>query len=77
VISGIPAAEASDPNVIVFHAGTQEKPGSLVTNGGRVLTVTALGEEFDAAFAKAYQALDHIHFEGIYYRRDIGHQVRT
>jgi phosphoribosylamine--glycine ligase len=70
---------------IVFQAGTQlqdpiqdpESPEQmLVTSGGRVLAVTAFGEDFDQGFDRAYQALRQINFEGIYYRRDIGYQVR-
>ncbi len=78
-ISGIPTAETT--GAIVFHAGTQLKSiGSMptvVTNGGRVLGVTALGHSFDAAFANAYNALNALQFDGIYYRRDIGYRVRT
>ena len=61
----------------MFQAGTQIQDNRLVTSGGRVLAVTAEGADFDAAFAQAYQALQEIQFEGIYYRRDIGYQVRS
>lgn len=74
-ITGITAAEAS--GAIVFHAGTQIQGQSLVTNGGRVLAITALGEDFDQAFQRAYQAVKAIDFEGMYYRPDIGYQVRS
>jgi len=74
-ITGIVAAEAN--GAIVFHAGTQLQEQALVTNGGRVLTVTALGDSFDQSFANAYQAIQHLDFEGMYYRRDIGYQVRS
>ncbi|MGA0198679.1 MAG: phosphoribosylglycinamide synthetase C domain-containing protein, partial [Prochlorotrichaceae cyanobacterium] len=47
------------------------------TNGGRALAVTALGDDFDHAFAGAYQGIKAIDFEGMYYRRDIGYQVRS
>ena len=57
----------------VFHSGTAAKDGQIVTSGGRVLGVTARGDALDAALACAYAAMAHIHFEGIYYRRDIGH----
>ena len=61
----------------LFHAGSQRlADGSTVTSGGRVLAVVAQGEDFDAAFAAAYRGLAQVHFEGITYRRDIGHQVR-
>lgn len=74
-ITGISDAEGW--GATVFHAGTYRKKTGLVTDGGRVLGVTALGDTFDAAFAKAYQALGEIQFQGMYYRRDIGHQVRS
>jgi len=74
-ITGTAAAEAN--GAIVFHGGTQLEGQSLVTSGGRVLTVTALGDTFDQSFSKAYQAIQAIDFEGMYYRRDIGYQVRS
>lgn len=73
-ITGIAAAEAKDS--LVFHAGTFQKKDALVTDGGRVLGVTAIAPTFDEAFGKAYQAIQEIQFEGLYYRRDIGHRVR-
>ena len=60
------------PDVQVFHAGTAIKNGKLVTAGGRVLGVTALGDHLRAAVDLAYEAIEKIHFEGAYYRRDIG-----
>ena len=74
-ITGIEQAEAGGANV--FHAGTQKKQQQVVTEGGRVLGVTAIGEDFDAAIAQAYAAINCIEFEGMYYRRDIGYRVRT
>jgi phosphoribosylamine--glycine ligase len=68
---------ATDAGAIVFHAGTEVKAGELVTAGGRVLGVSAIADNFDRAFAKAYHAVNCIDFEGAYYRRDIGHRVRT
>ena len=69
-ITGI--KEAQQPgDVMVFHAGTAEQEGDIVTNGGRVLGVTALGKTIADAKARAYQAVDKIHFEGAYCRRDI------
>ncbi len=56
----------------VFHAGTAEKDGKIVTNGGRVLCVTALGEDVKAAQKNAYAAADKIHWKDCYLRRDIG-----
>jgi phosphoribosylamine--glycine ligase len=60
----------------VFHAGTQRKDGQVVTAGGRVLAVTAVGSDIDDAAAKAYAAVERIGFEGAHYRRDIGHHAR-
>ena len=73
-ISGIEKAE--DSGAVVFHAGTTIEQDQLVTAGGRVLGVTAVGENFQAAIAQVYRAVDWIHFEGMYYRRDIGHRLR-
>jgi phosphoribosylamine--glycine ligase len=58
-------------DVIVFHAGTKEQNGHIVTGGGRVLGVTALGETIADAKAAAYEAVDKITFDGVYCRRDI------
>jgi phosphoribosylamine--glycine ligase len=62
---------ASAPDVHVFHAGTRRENGTVVTAGGRVLAVTALGESLAAARARAYEAVSQIDFEGCHYRRDI------
>ncbi len=70
-ITGIEEAEALG-EVKVFHAGTAERKGSLVTSGGRVLGVTALGEDLSGAVELAYQAVGKISFEGAHYRKDIG-----
>jgi phosphoribosylamine--glycine ligase len=70
VITGLEKAEQLD-DVIVFHAGTRIQDGLVVTNGGRVLGVTALGESIAQAKARAYKAVELIEFEGAYYRRDI------
>lgn len=71
VINGIGGAEI-DPEVIVFHAGTTIHEGKLVTNGGRVLGISATGSTLESALTKAYKAIDKISFEGMQYRRDIG-----
>jgi phosphoribosylamine--glycine ligase len=72
VIEGIAQAEAV-PNVKVFHAGTRrDEQGRLLTDGGRVLAVTALGDDFHQARERAYQAVRCIHFPGMHYRTDIG-----
>lgn len=73
VITGIEQAE--ELGAIVFCAGTEFKQQKLISNGGRVLNVTATGETFSEAIAKAYAALECIQFEGMYYRKDIGHRV--
>ncbi len=70
-ITGIEEAE-TDPLVRVFHAGTAYKDGRLVTSGGRVLGVTALGTDLGDAIERCYRAVEKISFEGMYYRRDIG-----
>jgi phosphoribosylamine---glycine ligase len=72
IIAGIEEAEAK--GVQVFHAGTQLKQ-QLVTDGGRVLGVTATGETLEQAISKAYAAVDCIQFEGVYCRRDIGRRA--
>ncbi len=69
-ISGIDAANEL-PDAKVFHAGTALKDGLIVTNGGRVLGVTALGKDLKAAQAAAYAAVEKIHFDGAHFRRDI------
>ncbi len=71
VINGLPHAE--DKNVLMFHAGTAPGPrGKVVTSGGRVLAVTGLGDTFQQARERAYQAVNRIRFEGEYHRTDIG-----
>jgi phosphoribosylamine--glycine ligase len=70
LITGLDAASAL-PGVKVFHAGTALQDGQIVTNGGRVLGVTALGRDLPAAVAAAYAAVERIHFEGAHFRRDI------
>jgi phosphoribosylamine--glycine ligase len=60
------------PATKVFHAGTASKEGQTVTNGGRVLGVTAVGADLKAAQTAAYEAVAKIHFEGAQFRRDIG-----
>ena len=71
LITGVEEAAKID-GVQIFHAGTREEKGQLVTAGGRVLAVTALGWNVEAARAKAYQAASSIHFDGVHYRTDIG-----
>ena len=74
-ITGIERAEEL-PGVTVYHAGTAvDKDGRLVTNGGRVLNVTAVAPTFEAARAQAYAACELIDFEGKTFRHDIGHRA--
>ncbi|MEK7601707.1 MAG: phosphoribosylamine--glycine ligase [Patescibacteria group bacterium] len=70
-ITGIEEAEKV-PDAIVFHAGTKYQGRTLITNGGRVLGVTAVAPTLKEALDAAYEAADKIRFEGKYYRRDIG-----
>ena len=60
------------PDVVVFHAGTKSEDGKVLTNGGRVLGVTATGPDTASAIAKAYEAVSKIKWDGIHYRTDIG-----
>ena len=71
-ITGLPA-DAAD--LMVFHAGTSESSAEVVTSGGRVLCVTALGDTVASAQRKAYDAIDRIGFDGMQFRRDIGHRA--
>jgi phosphoribosylamine--glycine ligase len=70
-IAGLNEA-AQVPDVFVFHAGTALVGGDILTNGGRVLGVTATANTLDAALQRAYDAMAKIQFDGMYYRRDIG-----
>lgn len=73
-ITGIEAANAV-PDTHVFHSGTRLQGGTLVTDGGRVLAVTSLGDTIADAQKRAYEAMAKINFEGIHYRKDIAHQA--
>jgi phosphoribosylamine--glycine ligase len=75
-ISGLAEAGALD-DVVVFHAGTKRRGDQVVTAGGRVLGVTALGQDFESARQRCYAAVEKIQFEGAYFRRDIGAQAMT
>ncbi len=70
VIDGLDEA-ASQPDVHIYHAGTQSRGATTVTSGGRVLGVTGLGDDIAAAKRRAYDAVERIHFEDAYFRRDI------
>ncbi len=67
-ISGLESIKDS----VVFHAGTANKNGSVVTNGGRVIAVTSLAENFREALKKSYENVERIKFDGMYYRKDLG-----
>ncbi len=73
-ISGLDAAAAMD-DVVVFHAGTAEKDGRIVSSGGRVLGVTAIGPDLQAAIRRAYEAVAKISWQDCYYRKDIGRKA--
>ena len=75
VIHGIDSAEAT--GAMVFHAGTKLKQNQCVSDGGRVLGVTAVGESFVEAIAQAYTAVKCIQFDEMHYRQDIGHQIQS
>lgn len=68
---------AAEQGALVFHAGTEVKQEQTYTSGGRVLGITGIGSSFDEAFARAYAGAECIHFDGAYYRRDIGHRIRN
>lgn len=72
VIRGLDDLARECPDALVFHAGTRAAGEDFVTAGGRVLTVVGRGSTFEAAIARAYDAVAHVRFEGMHYRRDIG-----
>ncbi|HEX6156526.1 MAG TPA: phosphoribosylglycinamide synthetase C domain-containing protein, partial [Burkholderiales bacterium] len=72
VITGLPKPES---DCHVFHAGTRLEGKDVVTNGGRVLCVTALGDSVKMARARAYEALDRIRFDGMQFRKDIAYRA--
>jgi phosphoribosylamine--glycine ligase len=74
VINGLNNSVPGDS--LVFHAGTSQKNGDVVTSGGRVLTVTSYGNSIPSAVAKSKEVLQHISFEGMYYREDIGFEFK-
>ena len=67
--------EQDSSDVKVFHAGTTETDGQVLTNGGRVLCATALGNSVAEAQQKAYQAVKKINWQDLYYRTDIGYRA--
>ncbi len=74
LVSGLPKPGA-DPACVVFHAGTLKEGDAIRTAGGRVLCVTALGDSVKMAQKRAYDALEAIRFDGMQFRRDIGHRA--
>ena len=75
-IEGLNALKDTN-DVIVFHAGTKQKEDMVVTNGGRVLGVTAFGNNIESAIDNVYKAIPKISFKDMYYRKDIGHKALT
>ncbi|MFC5301542.1 phosphoribosylamine--glycine ligase [Azospira restricta] len=75
VILGLPAGNSFGEDAHVFHAGTADKDGQVVTSGGRVLCVTALGENVKLAQKRAYEAAAAISWDGMQFRKDIGHRA--
>jgi len=73
VIEGLPPVD--DKDCKVFHAGTSERDGQVVTSGGRVLCACALGSTIAEAQAKAYECTGRIHWQDVYYRTDIGYRA--
>jgi phosphoribosylamine--glycine ligase len=73
-ITGLSAA-AQVPGVEIFHSGSAQVGDQLLTHGGRVLSTAAAAPSLEDALARAYQAMGKIHFEGIYYRHDIGQRA--
>jgi phosphoribosylamine---glycine ligase len=75
LITGLPANDSQTRDVVVFHAGTAIQDSQLVTAGGRVLAVSAAAPDLQTALDKAYAELANISFEGMQFRRDIGHRA--
>ncbi len=69
-IDGLDSFKGND-DTVVFHAGTSLRNGDVITSGGRVLGVTALGKDVETAQANVYKAIEKIHFDGMHYRKDI------
>jgi phosphoribosylamine--glycine ligase len=74
-IAGLSSADQSSEDVVVFHSGTAMKDDQLVTAGGRVLAISAVAPDLQTALNNAYTELARISFEGMQFRRDIGHQA--
>jgi len=74
VIHGLDAAR-DWRNGVIFHGGTARRDGDIVTSGGRVLGVTALGDTVRAAVGEAYGMVDRLRWDGMHYRRDIAYRA--
>ena len=72
VITGLETIEDS----IVFHAGTKLVNGNVVSNGGRVVAITSYGDDFEQAIKKSYQNIEKLHFDKMYFRKDIGNDLK-
>ena len=70
-ISGLDFLNTMD-DVFAFHADTALKDGQLITNGGRILGITALAEDLQSSISRAYHAVEYVKFDNQYFRRDIG-----
>ena len=72
-ITGIEEAEKA--GLMVFHAGTEEKNGKVLTKGGRVLNVTAVGDSIEGAIKNVYDNIEKISFDKMFFRKDIAHRA--
>ncbi len=75
-IIGLPAMQPGREDLLIFHAGTTEKDGAILTTGGRVLTVTAFGPDIPQAVEKSLKELEKINFANMFYRKDIGFEFK-
>ena len=75
IIEGLPSVGNNETHCKVFHAGTKNVDGNIVTNGGRVLCVVALGNSVKEAQTAAYKLVQQIHWPNVYFRKDIGHRA--
>jgi phosphoribosylamine--glycine ligase len=74
-VISLPSLSEESDSAKVFHAGTAEKDGAIVTNGGRVLCATALGNSVTEAQANAYALVEKVSWQGMFYRKDIGYRA--
>jgi phosphoribosylamine--glycine ligase len=73
-ITGLNSGE--NQQTVIFHAGTKLDNGKVLTDGGRILGVTAMGSDINQAIKNAYSAVDNIKWDGIHYRKDIGNKAK-